>query len=395
MQSPLSIMHPMVNGTRRIFLNWLGAAAAWAVFSQGGLAPGPLWGAEAKLEMVFQLPLAPAGLTLTPQNLFLMSVNREERPQNRVIEVGKDGASRPYPTVEISQAAAGEVLFLDAIEGMQIDKQGMVWLLDSGRRSEIAPKVVAWDPGKSKLHRLYNLAVPAVQPGSLLKDIAVDPEFPFVYLSDQAGGMDAALVVLDLSTGLANRVLQGHPSVAPVSGLALEIDGQKIETRRLDGTVADPQGAVSSLALDRKGEWLYFGPVRSQKLYRMRTEHLRDFTISADRLAGLVEEYAAKPVSDGLSLDNKGNIYLGDLQAKGIGMISAGKKEYRVLATEPRLLWPAGLCFGENGWLYFYTNAARTRPAGRTSRLPASPAEPPGMNYLFRLQTPASGRVGD
>ena len=351
--------------------------------------------AEPKLEMVYQLPLAPAGLTITADNHFLLSVSRDERPQNRVIEVGKGGTSRPFPTVDISQAGAGQPLLLDAVEGMQIDKAGVVWMLDNGRRSEYAPKVVAWDSAKHKLHRVYNLAFPAVLPGSLLDDLAVDPEAPFVYISDPAEGADAALVVLDLATGLAHRVLQGHPSVVPVAGLELTIDGQKVETRRLDGIVADPQDAVSALTLDKKGEWLYFAPVRSLKLYRIRTEHLRDVNMLPDKLAGLVEEYAAKPVSDGMSMDNKGNIYVSDLAAKGIGMISAGKKDYRILAAEPRLLWPGGLCFGADGWLYFFTNTARTKPASRPSLGAPGPLEPPGMNYLFRLETPASGRVGD
>lgn len=357
----------------------------------------PAVAAEPKLEMVYQLPLAPAGLTITADNHFLMSVSREERPQNRIIEVGKGGTSRPFPTTDISQASSGQPLLLDAVEGMQIDKAGIVWMLDNGRRSEYPPKVVAWDTAKHKLHRVYHMAFPAVLPGSLLDDLAVDPEAPFVYISDPAAGADAALVVLDLTTGLAHRVLQGHPSVVPVAGLELTIDGHKVETRRLDGTVADPQGGVSALTLDKKGEWLYFAPVRSLKLYRVRTEHLRDVNMLPEKLAGLVEEYSAKPVSDGMSMDSKGNIYVSDLASKGIGVIAAGKKDYRILAAEPRLLWPAGLCFGADGWLYFYTNTARTRPMPRPPLTAGTPLDASGinMNYLFRLETPVSGRVGD
>ena len=350
---------------------------------------------EPKLEIVFQLPLAPAGLTVLGENNFLLSVSREERPQNRVIEVGKGGTSKPFPTTDISQAAAGQSLLFDAIEGMQTDKEGRVWMLDSGRRNELSPKVVSWDVPHHRLHRVYNLAQPAVLPDSLMEDLALDPELPYLYMSDPAGGTDAALVVLDLNTGLARRVLQGHPSVVPVSGLDLVIDGQKVETRRLDGSVADPQGGVSSLALDRKGEWLYFGPVRSLRLYRVRTEYLRDFNIDPVRLAGLVEEYSPKPIGDGITIDNKGNVYLPDAASKGIVMISAGKKEYKVLAAEPRLLWPSGLCFGADGWLYFYTNAFRTRPPTGLLGGPATPLDAVETNYLYRLQTPGAGRVGD
>jgi sugar lactone lactonase YvrE len=349
-------------------------------------------GADAKPEVIFQLPLAPSGLTVTPDGGFLIAVSFEEKPQNRVIAVGKSGESKPFPTVPLSQAAPGESLLLDAITGMQCMDNGFVWMLDNGRRNELPPKVIAWDSGHARLQRLFNLAPPAVLPSSQLDDLAVDPERPFVYLSDPAGGQEAALIVLDTTTGLARRVLQGHPSVVPVAGLDLTIDGQKLESRRLDGTFADPLGGVNPLALDRKGDWLYFGPLRSHKLYRVRTEHLRDVALSSDKLAGLVEEYAAKPLCGGITVDNKGNIYVSDLTAKAIGVIAAGSREYRILATDPRFLWMDGLCFGADGRLYFFTNATKAAP--RVLRTTPATA---GVqtNFLFRIQTPASGRVGD
>lgn len=345
---------------------------------------------EPQVEVVFQLPLAPAGMTVTPGGNFIISVSFDEKPQNRVIEVTKKGESKPFPTEAISQAAEGEPLTFDSVQGMQTDKDGVIWMLDSGHRGEVVPKIIAWDAGHKKLHRILNFSQPAVLPGSNLNDLAVEPDHPFIYVSDQAGGADAAIIVLDRSTGLARRVLQGHPSVVPVTGLDLMIDGQKIQTRRLDGTVADPQGGVKPLALDRHGEWLYFGPMRSLKLYRIKTEHLRNPALSADKLAGLVEEYSAKPLCAGITLDSKNNIYVADLAGKAIGMITAGTKQYRILASDPRFLWPDGLCFGVDGRLYFFSNSRNARPVNGAKTATERPS-----NHLFRLQTPASGRVGD
>lgn len=359
----------------------LAIAAAWL----GAVEPRP--------ELIFQLPLAPSGLTVMPDSEFVISVSFEEKAQNRVIAVGKAGDSRPFPSTAVSQAMPGEALQLDAVMGMQCTDNGVVWMLDNGRRSELPPKIVSWDTAHSRLQRVFHLAPPAVLPGSFLDDLVVDPERPCVYVGDSAGGQDAALIVLDTGTGLARRVLQGHPSVVPVAGLDLSIDGQLLESKRLDGTVADPVGGVNPMALDKKGEWLYFGPLRSHKLYRVRAEHLRDASIPPEKLAGLVEEYAAKPLCAGITLDGKGNVYVSDLAAKSIGMIAASSKEYRILATDPRFLWPDGLCFGVDGRLYFFTNAARAMPKG--GRTPAASAVELPTNYLFRLTTPSSGRVGD
>jgi sugar lactone lactonase YvrE len=342
------------------------------------------------LEVLFELPLAPAGMTVTPDGSFVISISHLERPQNRVLEINKKGGTKPFPTTAISQAAPGEPLTLDAVQGMQVDQDGIVWMLDNGRLSETPPKIVGWDVPHNKLHRILNLPSPSVLPSSNLGDIAVESAHPFIYVTDPAAGVNAALIVVDSSTGLTRRVLQGHPSVVPVEGLDLVIDGQKIQTKRLDGSVADPLGGVRSVALDKHGEWLYFGPMRSLKLYRIKTEHLRNAELSPEKLADLVEEYSSKPLSSGISIDSKNNIYVADLAGKAIGMIAANNRQYHVLVSDPRCIWPDGLCFGTDGKLYFFNNIRFVHPRGA----PQSGADAP-TNYLFRVQTPASGRPGE
>ncbi|MFZ4765182.1 MAG: L-dopachrome tautomerase-related protein [Roseimicrobium sp.] len=357
----------------------------------------PLWltvgalAAEPKPELLFQLPLTPAALTVTPEGGYLLGLSFEGEPQNRVIAINRSGESSPFPTTKISQADPEEALVLDAVEGLQSMDNGMVWMLDNGRRTELAPKVIAWDVKRARLHRVFPLTQPATVAGSLLVEMAVATDQAFVYLADPAAGADAALIVLDTNTGLARRVLQGHPSVVPVAGLELTINGAPVETKRLDGKPSMPKGGVGPLALDRKGEWLYFGPVRSHRLYRIKTASLRDAVCSGDELAGQVEEYSEKPVCDGITLDSKGNIYISDLAAKAIGMIAVGSKEYRTLATDTRFLWPDGLCFDADGRLCFFTDAHKASPQMEAR----GDVSPEGTNYLFRLQTPASGRVGD
>lgn len=381
------------------FLQRLRLPAAGVFFAIGVLGSAARAGTptvgldDPPLEVVFQLPLAPSGLTVAPDGAFVLGISFEEKPLNRVVAVNKKGESRPFPSEGVSQAEGGDPLQLDAVEGLHTDKDGLVWMVDNGRRSELPPKLVAWDFDQGRLERVFNLAAPAVLPDSLLHDLAVDPGASFACLSDAANGVDAALIVVDTRTGLARRVLQGHPSVVPEEGTQLEIDGQRHQMVRLDGSVANSQGGVAAIALDRKGEWLYFGPMRSRRLYRVRAEHLRNASLSSAQLAGLVEEYATKPVCNGISLDNKGNIYVSDVSAKGIGMIAAGTKQYRLLATDSRVQWPDGLCFGTDGKLYFFTNSRKGR-LRETSSLVSSTETPP-TNYLFRLQTPASGRVGD
>src|SRR4051794_33209189 len=57
-----------------------------------------------------------------------------------------------------------------------------------------------------------------------------------------------------------------------------------------------------------------------------------------------------KPASDGISIDRDGNVYVTDVLRGAIGVSTAGG--YRVLARDPRMIWPDGTAFGGDGWLY-------------------------------------------
>lgn len=350
------------------------------------------------IEVVFQFSLAPAGITAAPDGTWLLSVSQAEKPKTRVVRVSKSGKVDPFPSEKMSDAAPDSPLPLDAVEGMQLGADGLVWLLDNGRRSEVTPKIIAWNHDKNRLHQVYFVGQPAVVPGSYLADLAVDPSYPFVYITDPANGPDAALIVLDRATGLVRRVLQGHPSVVPDDSIKLKIDRSGDAARRLDGMQTIPHSGVDPIALDRKGEWLYFAPLRSGKIYRIRTEHLRSADISPDKLSHSVETYANKPPSTSISIDNKGNLYVGDIGGRAIGVIDPEKREYRVLTSDPRLVEPDGLCFGDDGKLYFFSRsqfaaqpASSSSPGATVSTAASASAE----HSLYRMKPLAPGRVGD
>jgi sugar lactone lactonase YvrE len=109
---------------------------------------------------------------------------------------------------------------------------------------------------------------------------------------------------------------------------------------------------VDSIALDRRGEWLYFGPVSGDRLYRIRTSDLNDERLSADALGARVEDYAPKTLSDGLTTDDRDTVYLTDPEHGAVVTI-ATDRTLRTLVKEPKILrWPDGFSFGPDGWLY-------------------------------------------
>ena len=205
----------------------------------------------------------------------------------------------------------------------------------------------------------------------------VSPDGRHVYIADASFfAQDPALVVLDVEARTARRLLAGHPSVV-ADDYTPVVQGRRME---VFGLVSIRPG-VDSIVLDRRGEWLYFAPVTDLNLYRVRTRDLRDASLSAADLAGRVEVHAAKTMSDGLSIDDAGNIYISDLEHSAIVSLRPDRSLETVIA-DPRLRWPDGFSFGPEGWLYVSCSALHQV----IGRLPGQIADA-GPFQIYRVWT--------
>ena len=344
---------------------------------------------DPRLDIAYQLSHGPAGMTFAPNGNLILSLHQFYTPRDRVVEVTKDGEVKPFPSIATSRGLEGAPFVLDSVQGLQADHRGVIWMLDNGRRGEATPKLVGWHYKDQEVYKIVHLPPPVTGPNSFVADLAVDPEEDFVYISDPTPGGTPALIVVDLKSGLARRVLGGHTSVTP-KNVELRIDGNPVEVRRIDGSLADPGGGVNAIAVDRKGEWLYYGPMKGKVLYRVPTKALQDRRLSAAELTAAVEPYSEKPISEAITIDSKGNIYVTDASLKAVGVIREKDKKYRPLAVDARILWPDGICFGtESKKVYFFTNQLhRSAYFNKGRNLAKAPF------YVFRVDALASGTPG-
>lgn len=340
-----------------------------------------------KVDVVAELSQGPGNITVTPDRRILTSLHQFYSPETRVAEVTPLGTLRPFPNFEWSVGGKTDRIALDTVLGIQSDSNGVVWMLDNGMRGGSIPKLVGWDSRREQLARLIYLPAPVTAKNSFVNDLAVDLTHQQVYIADPAGGDNAALIVVNLQTGLARRVLQGHKSVIPEE-VSLIIEGQPVQIRQSDGTVIRPRIGVNPIALDAKNEWLYYGPMHGTSLYRIRVNDLRDPSLSEADLASRVERYSDKPICDGISIDKAGNVYVTDLALNAIGVIG-GDRRYRTYLSDPRFSWLDAFSFGPDGMLYTVSNQLH-----RTAVLNAGQnrARPP--YYVFRVQPLAPGVVG-
>jgi sugar lactone lactonase YvrE len=317
---------------------------------------------KAKLEVAAELSHSPGGMTIAPNGSIILSLNQFQKTTERVVEIKPDGEVQSFPSPELSRGEPGTVgLALDAVLGLCTDKKGVVWMLDNGRRSETLPKLVAWDSRENKLVKVIYLPPPATVSSSFLNDLVLDPEEPYLYITDPADGNNSAIVVVNLVTGHARRVLEGHFSVKEAPNDLL-IDGVKVEVQRPDGKIVRPLMGANPIAIDKKGDWLYFGSMSGRSLYRINTRHLRDEKLTAVELNSRVEGYSEKPICDSIVIDSKGNIFVSDIGNKAIGMISEKDRKYEIYVRHDQFLWPDGLCFGNDGRLYFYASQLNCTP---------------------------------
>ncbi len=254
-------------------------------------------------------------------------------------------------------------------------------------RNGDAPRLVGWHATEDRLVADIDLSSVTTDQ-SFLNDLAVDPLRKTAYIADPAGGADAAIIVVDLAQGDARRVLGGHESVLP-EDISLVIDGTPVRIRADDGSEIQPRIGINPIALDKTGEWLFYGPMHGRSMYRMRTADLRNNELTPQELGNSVERWSDKPICDGISIDNAGNLYLGDLANNAIGIIGPDRK-YRVLISDPRLSWVDAFSFGPENYLYVVANQLH-----RSAVLNAgeSNTKPPFLVMKFRaLAEGTSGR---
>lgn len=332
------------------------------------------------LQEVGRAPTGPGGLCQLPNGDYIISCHQFFGHQYRVMRKSRDGWE-PFPNLEMNTPGKGHPVELDSVLGV-VNNGNVVWMLDNGRRSGKQPKLVAWDTKKDCLHRII-LLNPSVRETSILKNLVLDPNYPFIYISDPADGVESAIIVVNLDTGLSRRVLDGHTSVRSDPAVSIILDGKTVEARRADGKLAKPLSGVSPFALDRKGEWLYYGPRNSTTLHRIKTELLRLPNLPPSTLNANVKGFCPKPVCDSIAIDSKDRIYFSDIGNSAVTYVTPDDDylEIHPLVMDPRMVWPGGLLFGTDGQLHFFCNQLNRAPIFNGGRNQTS-----SPYYLFKIR---------
>jgi sugar lactone lactonase YvrE len=253
------------------------------------------------------------------------------------------------------------------VQSVVVDSNDALWVLDPA-----APLLATVVPGGPKLvkinlktnqvERVYAFGADAVKPNTYLNDIRFDLAKNTAYVTDSGVG---GIIVVDLKSGKARRLLDGDKSVLTEPGVQVVVDGKQLLRYG-----KPPQFQSDSIELSPDGAYLYYKAITANTLYRIETSVLRDPSKSPAQVAAAVDMVAKVFPTDGLWMDKKGNLYLSDVDHNAVVRRTPdGNTE--TLVTDPRLQWPDTFSEGPDGSIYItasHINESPTFNEGKSTR---------------------------
>ena len=346
----------MAQLSRRSLVALLAAAAAGRARAQTP-APSatPAAPAPGTLTQVATFQQQVTGVAVSPGGRIFVNFPRWEKDvEVSVAELMPDGSLKPYPNAEWNAWRNLKPLpprdHFICVQSVTVDPRGALWILDPAAPGnefniDAGPKLLRVDLSTDKVTQVIHFDRDTVPQGSYLNDVRVSPDGRWAYLTDS--GVRGALLVVDLRTGKPRRVLDGHPSTQVESGVVVHADGH--ELRRPDNR--GPAFAADGIALDPRGQFLYWQALTGKTLYRMNTNFLTNPRLPANRLAAAVERVGTTNIADGLWMDRRGRLYVTSPEDNSLKM-RMPDGTMQVVVQDDRLRWPDSLAEGPDGSIY-------------------------------------------
>ncbi len=302
---------------------------------------------DSRIEEVLNYPEPIGNVAVNREGRIFFTVHPESRPAGNKLLEWVAGAAVPYPSGTVQPH------LFDAVLGLVVDERDWLWTIDHGNHGLGTARLLAFDLFSGNIIHDYAFRPETAPMGSLLQDLRVTRDGETVFIADASvWRKKPAIVVYDVATRNARRVLESHPSVTAQNYLLRT--GLR-DMSYLGGLVSLKIG-VDGIALDANDEWLYYAAINHDGLFRVRVRDLVDETLPASELGARVERYSDKPLSDGITVARNGNIIVTDVEHGAVIAIDMDRK-LQTMVRSPRVRWADSLAFGPDGSLYLADSA--------------------------------------
>ena len=306
---------------------------------------GPGW----KVDKVADFSGWPSGIAISSHGRIFVSfpkTNGQLSPATLCEIV--DGYASPFPFDSLSGNPASQPF--SSIQGLRCAANDRLYALDAG-----ATALWVLDAHSGRVVHHYGFSADVVSPTTFLNDLALDlAHGGTAYILDSGVHGPNALIVLDLASGHARRVLNDHPSMRASGSLGRRgvlADGKPLLVREPGGRSHPLQAGVVGVALLTGDNRLYWA--KPDTLYSVPTALLVDATTTDRDLDAAIDTWPIRPfASDGLVRDAEGHLLFTDVTHNGVQRLSPHHGHYELLAADPRISWPDGIAVGPDGGIY-------------------------------------------
>lgn len=302
---------------------------------------------DPRVQVALTLDTPCNGVSTTPDGrLFVLYARVDGTQAQGLPEVVEwiNGTGVPYPNAQWNSYAgpsSDPATTLIRVNSQRIGPDGNLWLVDTGSPGfgdpvilPEGPKLVVVDVQTNEVARVYSMGN-VTKSNSLLDDIRFHWATGKAYLTD--AGAVGALIVLDLATGAAIRVLDGDESTTgaftPASGEGALLRSSAGEAQYI---------RADQLEVSPDGVYLHWQPA-SGGMFRIETAYLDQAFYNSSLattavLGSYVEPFALTPSTGGTAIDAEGSIYVSDTDRQAIEKVYANGTR-RTFLQDERLLW--------------------------------------------------------
>jgi hypothetical protein len=295
------------------------------------------------------------GVTVSQKGRLFVSMQRDVKDSKTpsVGEIMPNGEIAAFPGGSWNNfrwGNSGENQFI-GINSVVSDSNDQLWVVDpagiGGQPIKGKAKLVQIDIASRKVVKVYRFDTSVVPEGGFINDVRVGDGY--AYLPDSSLG---ALIVVNLSTGQARRVLASDPRLRSDRTLKLTVSGKPYLNAK--GQLPNGNMSVNPVELSTDGRYFYFQPSGGPVLMRIETRLLKDFSTPDSVLSKAIEPMGRGPFNAGMTMTDDGSIYFSDIELGGISR-RFPDGHFEVVARGPAsiLVWPDASRLGPDGYLYF------------------------------------------
>jgi sugar lactone lactonase YvrE len=324
-------------------------ATVWLVFGRGQPYPdlsGTPRLPEGTIEAVVTSQRPIGNATVSADGRIFYTIHPESGPAAPFLYEWVDGQAVPYP-------ATGQEELFETPLGVTIDSRNRLWVIDPGNHGTGQPSLTAFDLATNTVVQRHEFASDVASLGSFLQAMAISPDGRYVYIAD-AGfwAKRPGIVVYDSETDTAWRRLSRHESVYPQNYLVRN----QIRDMSFFGGILQMKTGIDGIAASRDGEWVTYAAMNHDTLYRIPAAVLHDPAASEEAVAAAVEPVGAKPLNDGIAMDDQGNVFITDIEHQAV-LALAPDGTLTTVVKDSRIRWADAVAFGPDGWLYLSDSA--------------------------------------